>query len=238
MRCLPVAVLVGSAEARHPKRHRISKRSAEVSRSGAGADRRLERVNDRDRIVTEQFSSEHPVLGPVIDTAACSEQFGQFAVRLLAQRNEINWLTPCGRFLGAAGRHHLADDGRQHSGRVLPADQVEALERFIDEIERVSSVGERPLGFSREQGIGEHSRREPRHNFREQSALGRLAMTNHCPTPQPTIERCRIGSAFKRRAFPPWRLPVAIGRHAARALEQGEIGLLLWQHWEKIGERG
>ena len=51
------------------------------------------------------------------------------------------------------------------------------------------------------------------------------------------FERSRIRPASKRRTFPPRRLAVAIRRHAARAVEQGEIDILLWQHRQEIGER-
>ena len=101
----------------------------------------------------------------------------------------------------------------------------------------MSGVGERALGLGREQGIGQHRRRETARNRREQGALGRLAMAHMCPTPQPALERGRIGLASQRRTFPPRRLTVAVRRHAARAVEQGEIGFLLWQHGQEIGER-
>ena len=65
----------------------------------------------------------------------------------LTQRNKINGLAPSGRFLGAAGRHHLADDGRQQGRRVFPADKVEALKRLVDEVERMSGISERPFQF-------------------------------------------------------------------------------------------
>ena len=102
--------------------------------------------------------------------AAGSEQFGQLAGCFLTQRNKINRLAPGGRFLGATGRRHLADDRRQQRGRMLPADQVQALESLVDEVERVSGVGERPLGLGREQDIGQYSWRE----------------TGRRPTPQPS----------------------------------------------------
>jgi hypothetical protein len=121
---------------------------------------------------------------------------------------------------------------------VLPADKVEALERLVDEVERVSRVGEYPLGLGRKQGICEHSRRNIGRNRRKQGALGRLAMAHLCPTPQPALERGRFRSASKRRTFPPRRLAVAVRRHAARAVEQGEISFLLSQHGQEIGERG
>src|SRR5207253_10480530 len=66
---------------------------------------------------------------------------------------------------GAAGRYHLTDDSRQQSRRVLPADQIKALERLVDEVERVpvsakarsvsaanrasaSSAGEKPAAIA------------------------------------------------------------------------------------------
>jgi hypothetical protein len=74
--------------------------------------------------------------------AASREQFRQLAGRFVTQRNKVKRLAPGSRFLGALCRHHLADDRRQQSRRMLPADQVEALERLVDEVERVSGVGE------------------------------------------------------------------------------------------------
>ena len=64
VRRLPIGVLVGIAETRHPERRRVSERSAKVGRRRAGADRRLERVNDPHRIVTEQLSGERRVVRP------------------------------------------------------------------------------------------------------------------------------------------------------------------------------
>jgi hypothetical protein len=58
MRRLPVGVLVGIAEARHPERGRVREGLAKISRSGTGADRLLERINDFGRIVTEQLLSK------------------------------------------------------------------------------------------------------------------------------------------------------------------------------------
>ena len=74
MRRLPVGVLVGIAEARHPERCRVREGLAKVSRSGTGADRLLERVNDSGRIVTEQLLSKCGVARPVTRAASGSEQ--------------------------------------------------------------------------------------------------------------------------------------------------------------------
>ena len=61
---LPVGVLIGVAEARHPKRRRVSKRAPEVGRNRAGADSRLQRVNYRGRIITEQLLGKRRMGGP------------------------------------------------------------------------------------------------------------------------------------------------------------------------------
>src|SRR6516165_8490997 len=127
---------------------------------------------------------------------ARTELLRQLAGCFVAQRDQINGLAPSDRFLGAAGRHHLTDYSRQHSRSVLPADQIEALERLIDEVERVPGVGECPFG------------------------RGRLAMADVCPTPQPALECSRIRTAFQRCTFSPRRLAVAVRRHTARAVEK------------------
>ena len=123
-----------------------------------------------------------------------SEQVRQLSGCFVAERHKISGLTPRGRFFGAPGRHHLADDGWQHSRRVFPADQVKALERLVDEVERVSGVGEHPLGLGREQDISEHRRRKTGCNRRKQGALGRLAMAN-------VVQRCsqRLSAAGSGR---------------------------------------
>jgi hypothetical protein len=58
----PIPMLIGIAEARYPKSRRVSKRSAEVSRSRAGVDRRLKRVDHPDWVITKQLSSEGRVI--------------------------------------------------------------------------------------------------------------------------------------------------------------------------------
>jgi hypothetical protein len=107
------------------------------------------------RVIAEQLLGERRVVRPVPHAVAGGEQCRQLAGSFVAERHEINRLPPLGRFLGAPSGHHLAHDSRQQSGSVLPADPVEALERLVDEVERVACVGERPLGRRREQGVGE-----------------------------------------------------------------------------------
>jgi len=125
---------------------------------------------------------------------------------------------------------------RDEEARARIAAKIAARQVCFQRSARRTGVGESPLGLGGEQGISEFSRGEAGRNRREQGALGRLAMAHVCPTPQPAFERGRIRSASKRRAFPPRRLAVAVRRHAACAVEQSEIGFLLRQHRQDIGE--
>ena len=176
------------------------------------------------------------MVGPARHAAASREQFRQLLGRFLTQRNKIHRVAPGGRFLCATRRHHLTNDSRQHSLRALPTDQVEALERLIDEVECVAGVGISAFGRGREQPFCEHGWRGPGRDRSEQGALSGLAMAHVCPTPQPAIEHRRMRPASERRSFPPWRFSVAIRRYPAPAVEQSEIGLLLRQRGQEIGE--
>ena len=59
------------------------------------------------------------------------------------------------------GRRHLADDGWQYGRGLLPADQVQAFERLVDEIERVSAVGEAPFGPAASRASGSAAGERP-----------------------------------------------------------------------------
>jgi hypothetical protein len=64
-----------------------------------------------------------------------------------------------------------------------------------------------------------------------------FAMAHACPAPQPALKGGTIGPARERSAPPPRRLPVAICRNPAGAVEQGEVGLLFRQNGQEIAER-
>jgi hypothetical protein len=99
-------------------------------------------------------------------------------------------------------------------------------EADLDEVERMAGVGKRR----------ERSRREGGGDCSEQSALGCLAMPHLSPTPQPALNRRRIGLASEWHAPSPGRLPVAVNRHPARAMEQDVIGFVVRQRRQRIGE--
>src|SRR5262245_64594841 len=63
-------------------------------------------------------------------------------------------------------------------------------------------------------------------------------MAHRCPAPQPALKGGQIGPARERSTLPPRRLVVAIGRNAAGAVEQGEVGLLFRQNGQEIAKRG
>ena len=121
---------------------------------------------------------------------------------------------------------------------MLPADQIEALERLVDEVERVSAVGEGAIRLGREQKVSERGWRGAGSDGGEHGALGRLPMAYRRPTPQPALEGREIRRARERRTLLARRLPFAVGRDAAGAVEQGEIVLLLGEHGQEIAERG
>src|SRR5262249_39266873 len=62
-------------------------------------------------------------------------------------------------------------------------------------------------------------------------------MGRRWPAPQPALKGAQIGPARERSTLPPRRLAVAIGRNAAGAVEQGEVGLLFRQNGQEIAER-
>jgi hypothetical protein len=112
------------------------------------------------------------MIRPANRATAFREHCLQSASLLIAERDEIDRLSPFGRFLSALGHRHLADDGRKRRGSMPPANQVQAFERLVDEVERVSVVGEGPLRLSGQQGVGERSGRKTGSDPREQGAFG------------------------------------------------------------------
>src|SRR5262249_3452625 len=104
------------------------------------------------------------------------------------------------------------------------------LEGLIDEVERMSSVGEGAIGLSREQEISEIGWRGPGDNGREHGTLGRPAMAHGGPTPQPALHGNKIGLTSKRRTFLARCLSSAVCRYATRTVDQSEISLFFRQH--------
>ena len=132
------------------------------------------------------------MIRPALPATAFGDQPRQLSRRSLTQGDEIRRLVPSGRFLGAARCDHLTDHRRQHGGRMLPADQIEALEGLVDEVERMSGVREHPIGPGCEHKLGERGRRGAGCYRGEHSAFRRLPMPDGCPAPQPPLERREI----------------------------------------------
>ena len=61
MRRLPIGMLVGGAEPGDAQRGRIGKRAAEIGGAGAGADRGVQRCNDRCRVIGQKLPGQYCV---------------------------------------------------------------------------------------------------------------------------------------------------------------------------------
>ena len=80
----PVGMFVGGTKTRHPERRRIGERAAEVGGTGTGTSGGFERINDRDRIVSEKPLGEQDVIRPAVCRTVLCEKAGQFQSRFLA----------------------------------------------------------------------------------------------------------------------------------------------------------
>ena len=123
----------------------------------------------------------------------------------LDKGEEIHRQPPGRALLGAARRHHRPDQRWQHRSGVLPADQVEAFQGLVDEVQHVAAVGVDPLGAGHEQQLGQSRRRGTTGDRGEQGALGTVAMANGRPAPQPALQGRRVDGALERGPIAPRR---------------------------------
>jgi hypothetical protein len=68
-------------------------------------------------------------------------------------------MSPRVQFLAAARGDQLRNDRRQYRRRFLPADNVEAFECFVDEIQGVTAIGKNAVGGGGQQQRCEIARR-------------------------------------------------------------------------------
>ena len=235
---LPVGMLIGGAKARDPERRCIGERSTDISWRGTGARCRGDRIDDRLRIVIEEALGQRRMIRPTAHTAVDGEEPRQFTRGLLAQSDEIDRLAPCCSFLCTAGCRHLANHARQHVGGMLPADQIETLERLVDEIKRMSAIGVDAIGLGRKKQIGECGRRGAAFNSSQYGTLGRIAMPHGDPAPQPALEGGEVGPACQRRAIAAWGRTVAIRSDATRPVKQSEVRVFFREERQQPTERG
>ena len=73
MGSLPVGVLVGTAEARHPERGCVGEATAEVGGSGPRSDRRLQPSHDLNCIVAEEQMGKRRMIRPAPRTTTDRE---------------------------------------------------------------------------------------------------------------------------------------------------------------------
>ena len=154
----PIGVLVCGAEARYPKRRRISECSTKIGGSCPIPRCSCERRNDRGRIVTEEALGQCHVIRPALHIAAGEKRWGNSRPARWHRAMRSMGSAPCCPFLSTPRCHHLADHARQHIGCMLPADDVKTLESFIDEIERMSAIGVRAVRLGGKEKICQRRR--------------------------------------------------------------------------------
>ena len=93
------------------------------------------------------------------ECVAGRKEVRQLRARPLAQSDEVDGLAPRCPLLSTASCRHLANHARQHIGRTFPADDVQALESLVDEIERVPAIGIGAVGPGGKEEIRESRRR-------------------------------------------------------------------------------
>ena len=121
---------------------------------------------------------------------------------------------------------------------MFPADQVETLERLIDEIERVSSVGKGAVRLRRKEKIRECRGGGAASNGRQHGTFGPIPMSHGDPATQPALESADLRLVGQRRTVPARGCTVAIRCHSSCPVKQSEMRLLLGQVRQKLAERG
>ena len=167
------------------------------------------------------------MIRPTARTAAGSKQSGKLQGGLLAQGDEVYGLAPGSPFLSTAGCRHLADYARQHLGCIFPADEVEALESLVDEVERVAAIGKDPVSLGRKEEIRQCGGRGASGDGGQHSTFGGIAMPPGHPAPQPALEGGEVGPACQRRTLSARGCTVAISSDTPRPVKQSEVCFLL-----------
>ena len=237
---VPVRVLVGGAEARDPQRRGIGQGAGEIGRRGAGSNGGRERAHDVARMLAQKLLRQAGVVPPAPPLRrSFGQQRRQFRDRRPQQGNEVDGVAPGIAFLGTACLHQFPGDGRKHRCRMLPADQVERLERLVDEVEQVAAIGEAAFGRSDEHELGHLHGRSTGGDGGEQGALGAVAMAHENPVAKPSLQRrgCPpiAGQGLPR---PRWNRSVAVARHPADSLEEGQAKVVVRQERKQVAERG
>jgi hypothetical protein len=122
---------------------------------------------------------------------------------------------------------------------VLPANQVQQLERLVAEVEHVAGVRVEALGGGVEDQLVQFGHAGPVLDRRQQGPLRRIALANGRPVAEPVVELLEghlVG--LQRVAVAARGHPRRVGRHPARSLVEGQVGRFLAEVRDQVGHRG
>ena len=147
---VPVRELVGRPEPGDPQSGGIGERLSQIGGGRALGDRLFEGPDDGLGLVGKKGVCKRR-LAVERRSVGGRKQVGQFRGRAFQKRNEIGRMPPAVRLLGAARAHQLANGCRQERIGMLPTDQIQALESFVDKIQGMAGICKSPVGRRRNQ---------------------------------------------------------------------------------------
>ena len=120
------------------------------------------------------------------------QRLGSSANARLEQRHQVDRISPGVALLHALGGRQLRRQRREHRLGLLPAGQVERLQRLVGEVEHVADLEVAVVGAGGEQHVGELLGRGARPHGRDQRPLGALGVAH--------LDEARGTSGQPRRA--------------------------------------
>ena len=203
---IPVAELVGGVEARDPQRGRVGHRAGQLLGRRAVAQRCQQRVDVGLRVVGEQLLGQRDAPIPAGAAAwmrarrrrprpqpgSCSKLVSRMSIRSIGLRQAFDSSM---RLARAIPLTRLASTG----SAMLPAGDVERLERLVGEVGRVADLDVAVVGDRREQHVGHLGAGGARAHGRDHAALGALVVAHLDELAEPALERRQVGADIGQR---------------------------------------
>ena len=115
------------------------------------------------------------------------EQSRNGGTGVVHQGHQIQRMAPGVTFLTALCHGQVPEHAGQDGAGVFPANMLQELKAFVDEIQRMAHIEIEVIGRSRQQHIGHIRRRGAQRQRCEHTALRPVAVAHLDPTPQPTF---------------------------------------------------